>query len=229
MNRAKDFATRYAPDPYTVLLMHMDGANNGTVFTEETGKSVTRSLAAYTKTDQSKYGGASLLANTINASLRIAENSDFVFGNGDFTVDFWAYHLSTDRTYYFFVTYRVGVGALAWQILATSNEKVVININIGGTLYKAEANTAFTTNTWTHYAAVRNGAELSLYVNGIKQTTTANIGTSSLDNPAGCRLTIGELTNGNANANSYIDELRISKGIARWTSDFTPPTSPYAR
>ena len=83
----------------------------------------------------------------------------------------------------------------------------------------------FSTDTWYHIALVRYGTSIKLYVNGV-----SNISTSSslglVDNSVS--LSIGSMLTGEYSMNGYIDELRISKGVARWTSNFTPPTQPYS-
>jgi hypothetical protein len=80
------------------------------------------------------------------------------------------------------------------------------------------------TGKWIHLAVVRNGDVFTMYQNGIairSGTYSGAIGAQTVD------LTIGA---GHAipgpGVNGYIDELRVSKGIARWTTDFTPPALP---
>jgi len=81
------------------------------------------------------------------------------------------------------------------------------------------------TGQWVHIAAVKNGSSIKIYENG----TETGSGTLSSIYNSGQPVSIGGL-NSNSPINflgGYIDELRISKGIARWTSDFTPPSVPY--
>ena len=86
-------------------------------------------------------------------------------------------------------------------------------------------------NTWYHFAVVRNGNNWVVYLDGIQQGTTSNsVSYKDYDTI----LYIGAYSNSGNPAISgfldgYIDELRISKGIAHWTSNFTPPSSPYGK
>jgi hypothetical protein len=87
-------------------------------------------------------------------------------------------------------------------------------------------------NTWYHFAVVRNGANLKCFINGSQIGSTYNISTKILRNSTAF-FTVGASTAYDNESswenyfNGYIDEARISKGIARWTSNFTPPTTAY--
>ena len=85
--------------------------------------------------------------------------------------------------------------------------------------------------TWTHLAIVRNGSNLSMYKNGTSISSTdgtAGNGGASMASVTSL-VSIGARSNGTYYPfYGYIDELRITKGVARWTSNFTPPTVPYS-
>ena len=76
---------------------------------------------------------------------------------------------------------------------------------------------------WNHFAVTRQGSTFRAFKNGVQKSTwTSALAIKSNANP----LCIGAAQNGQ-NVNSFMDELRISKGIARWTANFTPPKQPY--
>jgi hypothetical protein len=77
-------------------------------------------------------------------------------------------------------------------------------------------------NTWTHVAVTRNGSTFTVWVNG----TSSGTATSSLIlmNQT-VRTTVGANENGSLPWLGYIDDLRITKGFARYTANFVPPTS----
>ena len=79
---------------------------------------------------------------------------------------------------------------------------------------------------WHHIAIIKSGSQLKSYVDGIADGEVP-AGTFVHQNEP---IYLGNFTDLNANRyfTGYLDELRISKGIARWTSNFTPPTIPYA-
>jgi hypothetical protein len=82
---------------------------------------------------------------------------------------------------------------------------------------------AFSFNTWTHLAICKSGATTTLYLNGTSRVTTTNSPTNS-GNP----VYIGANIDGGSPywpLNGYIDDLRITKGVARYTANFTPHTA----
>jgi hypothetical protein len=108
----------------------------------------------------------------------------------------------------------IGSGTLQWANYHSSAYQWYINTGLN----------AFSLNTWVHIALVRNGSSEKIYVNGVQVGT---IGTSSaaVNNYAG-PLKIGTGPYGN-NFIGYLSEFRITKGVARYTSNFTPPNAPY--
>ena len=94
----------------------------------------------------------------------------------------------------------------------------------GGGTTKINTNDDLATNQWQHVAVVRNGSSLKLYIDGVEKgsgTNNDNIQTTS-------ELVIGSChEKDDRYVTGYIDELRISKGIARWTEEFTPESGPY--
>jgi hypothetical protein len=104
-----------------------------------------------------------------------------------------------------------------WQFSAATGGSLLVNYY---TPY-----TTITTNTWYHVAVVRNGTSFKTYINGAEvhtQTTSNSLGDYTTP------LVIGARTfDYNVKLNGYIDELRITKGVARYTSNFIPPTAPF--
>lgn len=210
-------------DPYTYLLLHMDGDNNGTVFTDSSrfARTMTRGGDTKTVTAQSKFGGSSALFDGTGDYLSNAD-ANIALGAGDFTVDLW-FRISASVSSVLFDTQTIG-GALA------RTNSIALNVSAARELllYHNSGNrivsSALTLNTWYHVAIVRNGSTTTMYINGTSAGTTtaitANISTAS--------MVIGMNAQSSAAFfNGYIDELRVSPGIARWTANFTPPTSAY--
>ena len=94
--------------------------------------------------------------------------------------------------------------------------------------YVTTNNVLTSTGVWYHIAVVRNGINFYIFVNGVSQSLTVNtpIGTNDVGN-VDSTLYVGGLAPSSFYFNAWIDELRISKGIARWTTNFTPPSAPY--
>ncbi len=213
-------------DSYTKLLLHGDGADNGTIITDESGKIVTLAGNVCTKTAIKKFGTASMYFDGNGDYLSIADSDDWNFGADNFTIDCWVY-ITNAAQYQGVIAQRTAAKSnFAWQIMLNSM-KVRFEYSLNGTTpVGADFNTALTTGKLYHIAVVRNGNIIKCYIDGIAETTTINISTGIIFNSSEA-VFIGLLKGNNYYFFGYMDELRISKGIARWTANFTPPTEQY--
>jgi hypothetical protein len=208
-----------ATDQYTRLLLHSDGSGSTFQDSESRPKTITANGDATQSSSQSKFGGKSAYFDGTGDYLSVASSSDWSFGTSDFTIDFWTY-INALTSYMPFVSTYQGGGAEPQFIIrrTTSNVWSFYNTATGD-----HAGGTMATGQWYHVAAVRYNGTATLYINGTSVVSFAdsnNYGLNALKiggshEPASYFL------------NGYLDELRISKGIARWTSNFTPPTSAY--
>ena len=217
-------------DSYTKVLLHMNGSDGSTTFTDESGKTWTAHGNAQIDTAQSKFGGASGLFDGSGDYLSTPDHADFELGSGDWTHDFWIRWISTGGagTYPNLFAQRAD-GNNYFTIFRSvdTNRLTVTQIDGGVIRWSFRANWTPSTGIWYHLAFVRNGNTPLIFVDGVGLTVTedttisgktaANIASSA---------TIGEW-NGTAVLNANIDEYRFGN-IARWTANFTPPTSAYA-
>ncbi|MDD4409655.1 MAG: LamG domain-containing protein, partial [Candidatus Pacebacteria bacterium] len=220
-------------DPNTVLLMHMDGTDNGTTFNDQTGKTVTRYGDTKTIIATKKFGSASAYFDGTGDYMTIPYNSDFYFGSNNFTIDLWVKFnsLPTNDSFTALLTNFASVSS-KWGIWLY-NYNGTYQWNVGecdtsggctGAGWRYVNTNGIVVNNWYHVAFVRNGNNWYVFQNGVM------CGSAFIDSKAmldiggtfyiGREGTVREL-------NGQIDELRISKGIARWTSGFTPPNSQY--
>ncbi|MGB4107787.1 MAG: LamG domain-containing protein [Alphaproteobacteria bacterium] len=219
-------------DLNNVLLLHFNGADASTTFTDSaTAKTITANGNAQIDTGQSVFGGASGLYDGAGDYLSAASSSDFDFGSGDFTIDLRvrpnglsAHHglvsLSNSALTQggFFLEFDSGG--------SPSTPLRMYTMYTDGTVDDIHASVAFSTGTWYHIAVVRNGTNFAMYVDGTQRATWTSSKTLR-DAPNG--LVSGRIyTDSNAHYfDGWMDELRVSKGIARWTSGFTPPSAEY--
>ena len=236
-------------DAYVKLLLHCNGVNGSTTFTDSStsGKTVTAGGTpniATISTARSRYGGASGLfvgggsysLGWAGSCLYLADSDDWFLGTGDFTIDFWVMFTElpttdTDGHDYAFIfsqndsdTHQTG--------LALHN---VANLYYW-TFYTTDttATTLFSTlttisiNTWYHVEIDRSGNDFYLFQNG-NQLATTNNSVSIPDRAA--RMFIGTYGRSGAeyadNFIGYLDEVRWSKGIARHTASFKPYSCEY--
>ena len=210
------------------LLMHFNGANGSTTFTDNSPspKTVTSNNGAAISTAQSKFGGGSGFFDGTDDYLSINYNSAFNFGTNSFTWESWIYPTNISGIDGIYAT-SGGSGV---------NPKFVIHLNAGtpsihynnltnGNDIYTTATSTVSINTWTHLAFVRNGSNWTWYING----NSAGSGTNNTNITFTSQPTyIGY--GGEAYFtpfNGYIDELRVTKGVARYTSNFTPPSTQF--
>jgi hypothetical protein len=205
-------------DTYTKLLLHLD---NNVIDSEITPKTVTNNNVTFS--DTIKKWGYSGVFNGASTYLSVPTSEDFNFGTGDFTIDWWEYR--TDYNIWASVISQTGDAWLigTYEYIAPGHQ---LSLFISGTgrwsIASSKSMGLMILNTWTHYALTRSGNTFRTFQNGIKISEW----TSSESVQGSGNVLIGLWNDGYYKGN--IDEVRISKGIARWTSDFTPSTIPYS-
>ena len=207
-------------DPYyhnVSLLLHGDGTNGSTTIVDSSPspKAITAYGNAQISTAQSKFGGASIAFDGTGDYLT-SDASIFNVGAGDFTIEWWQKLAATGVNYAiarFNNNGGIKTGASSIQLYTN----VVPSINCA-------ASTSFTTD-WEHIAVVRSSGVVSIYHNGSFLNLSPN------NNPS-ANLTVDRFEIGTSFAsypqiNGFIDDFRVTLGVARYTSNFTPPTAPF--
>ena len=200
------------------LLLHMDGSNGSTTFTDSSSNAftVTPSNTVSISTAQSKFGSTSGLFN--GGYLSISSSAAFGPGTGDFTVECWVYPTTSTA-----VGGLINLGSYdSGLLLRMGSNTDSLYFNGGDTDWDAFTNAPI--NTWTHLALVRSGSSVAIYADGVSVHTR----TSSANLNAANAVVIG--TGAHAFGETYvgyIDDLRITKGVARYTATFTPPTAAF--
>ena len=214
------FATG-ANDPYyssVVLLLNGDGVNNGTVITDSSplAQSPTANSGVVTSTTNPKFGSASLSCSGSNA-VTYAAGSPWAFGNGDFTVEYW---MNTSSTQSQIMGLRAYVTA-AWNVLIFGSSIYWQRFITDGNLYNASI--ASQLGSWNHFAHCRSGTTHRFFING---TQAVSVTDSYNYNNTSNTFLVGGMSGGNGNFTGLL-ELRITKGVARYTSNFSVPTSAF--
>lgn len=202
-----------------VLQLRMDGTNGSTTFIDDTGKTVTAVNSAQISTAQTKHGSAVGSFPGGDSYLRVTNSTDFAFGTGDFTVECWVYMTSTTS---WRITNRNEWGGQSgywgFTVSPASNTFYFSEVITGEPRIESTSVT-FTLNQWMHLAAARSGNTLRLFVNGTE--VASGTFTNSLSGTA-WDLKIG-ISSPGASLNGYLDDVRIAKGTAIYTANFTPP------
>jgi len=212
---ANSSATEYGDD--CVLMLHMNGADASTTFTDssDTAHTITAVGGAQIDTAQSKFGSASGLFDGAGDYLTAADHADWDFGTGDFTIDFWlrfnsagaAYFVDREDSARFAVRYGGGN----------------LRFDIGGGSVVSQAWSP-SNGVWYHIAATRSGTNCYLFVDGTQHGST---GSSSFNISFTTGIGVGASSTGTQPVNGWMDEVRIVKGQAIWTANFTPPSAEY--
>jgi len=221
---AKISITKEAVDPFfnnVSLLLPFDGSFNDA---SNNNFTVTANGNVQISSAQSKFGGSSAYFNG-NDYLVINENSAFNLGDGsNYTVEMWVNMTSFQGQADAPRVISFQNSSSSWGLLidpGNSNGNLVWN-NYGTSSGDIIANNAITLNTWSHIALVKNGSRVSLYIDGTERGFRTD--TNAMPN-GNTRVTIAGSTVQFAYQvfYGYIDDLRITKGVARYTSNFTPP------
>jgi len=160
------------------------------------------------------FGGAGAVSfDGTGDYLDIGSSTDFAFGTGDFTIEVWVYLKSNTLG----VIYSNEVSNSLFLYLDSGN-LVVRNY---GTINLFDL-TGPSLNTWTHIALSRSGTDLRLFFNGVQQGGTVTNSTNWTQNGT----EIGAYNNGTQSLNGYLSNLRVVKGTALYTSNFTPKRQP---
>ena len=224
-------------DSYVKLLLHCDGANGGTNFPDSSASAnnVTTVGTAQNTTAVKKFGTAALLLDGDSDYLTIPASTNFNFGYGAFTYDFWVNLHNVAANAELISSREGGVRAFGMTYVQSIASIQINHITVWPTsslMMRIPFSPA--TNVWYHIAFVRiDNADAATswrgFINGTNQTLTLVSGAWSNACPiVGNYIAIGR--NGDdpsGYADGQIDEVRISKGIARWTNNFTPPTQSY--
>ncbi len=223
-------------DEFTKLLLHFDGnfndvasgatnpphtvtavGNAGTVSTPDSPLTPDSDVATFDGTGD---------------YLSVPDSDDWDFGNSDFTMDAWIYPTDSTAdeqtiiakdfnglTYGFIVNF-------AKQGQADGYKNLGIIWSINGTSFEnpTRFNSQITPNNWYHIAIVRLSNTITVYVDGSSIGSYNSVGSF---NDTANNLLVGAYDPNTGYFKGQIDEVHISKGVARFTGNFTPPAAPY--
>ena len=170
-----------------------------------------------------KYGTGSLVFNGNASWVQTPSNTLLNLGSGDFTIEFWIYAPILPSIAAGIITKALYSSGTGYSIILYPGYIAFIQ---GSTILVQSPASSISTNTWIHIAVTRSGTSGKLFINGTQSGSTGIINNFTDSSTV---LAIGALDtstgwNGNFPYNGYIDDLRITKGIARYTSNFTVPS-----
>lgn len=211
--------------PPTALLLHLNGTNGSTSFPDSSihAQAATAVGNAQISTAQSKFGGASAIFDGTGDAITVAADAEFEFGTGDYTAECWIYATTVSTNYRAAISFGNSTSGPCFYAMANTTGKPTFYGASGVGLFNHQ--TALTANTWHHLALVKQSGFHYIYLDGVKSTSSASYGPSM---PTGTPVIIGASTSAGAEGLiGYIDEVRLVKGLALYTADFTPPAAPF--
>lgn len=196
------------------ILLHLDGSEGSTTVTDNSPspKTVTAIGDAHISTTQSKFGGSSAYFDGVGDRLKSSHATAFDAA-GDFTVEAWVYPSA--------------VSGITDILGGSSSLYTYIGINAGHIYTKIGGATGQSGGTisaaaWTHIAACRSGNTVKFFINGVQDGsfTTSNAFNASYIN-------VGAQADTSNHYTGYVDDLRLTIGVARYTANFPAPVSPF--
>jgi hypothetical protein len=202
---------------YTVLLLHMEGSNGSVAFPDSSNTQ--RQVAVYgdakISTAQSKWGSGSGYFDGSGDYLSTIHSAPAV-GTGDFTMECWVYPTATTGYRTIISTRNPEDGC--WLGL---NSNTAYPVAFNNSTQLALSTVPVTYNAWNHLAIARSGTTLRIFVDGAQGVETTNS-----TNFASATVRIG-ITDANLlyPFGGYLQDVRITRGVARYTAPFTPPAA----
>lgn len=208
----------------TNLLLNF--TNGGIVDAHSTNTLETAGNAKLT-TAVTKFGTASIAFDGTGDYLYTPNNVNYQFGTGDYTVEFWLNMTSFSGQNTVVIDFRTANGASggAIQIFVTSAGIVTVYGGSSTGTLLVTAGSAISTTTWTHIALTRASGATKLFINGTQSGTTYLSDTTSYG--LGALWLATTASAGGNYLTGYMDDIRITKGFARYTANFTAPSSPF--
>ena len=224
-----------ANDPYfgnVTLLLH--GDTSPFVDTSQNAATITNNNVTL-NTGTKQFGAGSMQFTPANSSLfTTPTNANYAFGTGNFTMEYWVYPstaqyckiLTNTNANYGAGKWSTGLAYLGGATNNAANAIIFSAYSLGGSMALQTANNTITNGVWSHVAVVRNGNTLTIYINGVSQASSTTA-TGDLNNGATTDTMYIGSDRGDPYFNGYLDDIRITKGVARYTSNFVIPASAF--
>ena len=206
---------------------------------EKTGKTITvngnavaNELTPGLLTPVVKAGGGSAITGSVEFDgtgnyLSIPDNTDFTFGTGDFTIEFWRYRSRIGSTESYVTKYNNTNATQSFWFGTLSSGREDFAWYSGSNGYSiVSANNTAQVGEWGHLAAVRYNGDITLYLNGVAIVSdTSSDAAASFNDDSNPLIIGGDNYSGSTyDYQGFISNLRIVKGTALYTGDFIPPT-----
>jgi hypothetical protein len=218
----------YDPTQTTITIPTAPPSNTGTTqlllnctnagIYDAAAKNVNETLSnAQVSTTTAKWGTTSMYFDGSSSYLKFPASANLAVNSGNFTYEFWLYP-TTNSDNCLFDTRAANLNTSGFAFLIRSSVNLFVYTNAND----LTCNSAITQNAWQHVALVRSGSTMTAYVSG---TSVGSVTFSN--NLTDQTLSIASYVGGGGYLNGYMDDVRITKGYARYTANFTPPAASF--
>jgi hypothetical protein len=205
----------------TSLLLNFTNAG---IF-DQTGKNNLETVGnAQIDTAVKKYGTGSMKFDGTGDYLLLQNSPELAFGTGAFTIEFWYYSNDTGVSNLIYDGRPAGLNGAYVTISKSTGNVITFYTN---TANQITGTTSLAANTWYHIAVARSGTSTKLFINGTQEGSTYTDSNDYINGTSRPIIGAGGNILGNLPLNGYIDDLRVTKGVARYTANFTPPTQAF--
>lgn len=210
-------------DPYfadVASLLHFDGPDGSTVFTDQKGLIWSSLGGAVLNGSNARFGSAALACNGTSGALQTS--SSLALGTNDFTIEGWLKPTSLTSVGLFFDQRPSGLNGMYPALYLDASGFIHFFVANGDVL--AQTSGALPLNAYTHIALSRSGGTTRLFTGGVLRGSVADT-----NNYLANRTIIGQssFNTGAITYKGYVDDWRITIGVGRYTSSFSPPTAAF--
>jgi hypothetical protein len=205
-------------------------STNAGIFDNTTINDLETVGSAQVSTSVVKYGTGSMSFNGLSDALIMPSQPAIAFNTGNFTVEGWVYFAgapaSTFHSLYSTLVQLASPGDHGVLIRASTTKLIAILQADNATTLTLTSTNNVTTGQWYHFALTRSGTTARLFLNGTLEAS----GTSSVnfyETAQALGRVYATSTGTTQYLNGYLDDVRVTNGVARYTANFTPPAGPF--
>lgn len=215
------------------LLLHCDGTHGTRVYVDSSSyaRTLTETGTNSLSNVQKKFGPTSAFFN--DGAIQVPDSPSMELGSGPWCIEWWQWSASGMGGIlckYFSATPVSPVPIAIRGTGGAGSERVQVRISSDGVTYgfdqefPSSGGGAWALNVWTHIAVVFDGSAITVYSNGVSQGSAA---CSTAVRNTGDELQIGRDKSSGGYMNGYLDDIRVTIGVPRYTAAFTPPSKAF--
>lgn len=205
-----------------ILYLSGDGTNGSTSIVDESVYANALTLeSVQVSTAQAKFGDSALLfGSTATPRIDVVDSALWDLGSDDWTIECWAYLSAAPSSHYLFeMIWNGGATGTYIRVTASPTRQIQFFHNGGGS-----SSATMPLTQWVHFAVMRSSGTVRFTLDGVQ---IASISASLPVNLSDAFRVGNSRSTGLAPWNGYIEQFRVTKGVARYTVPFTPPSGPF--